>query len=254
MQNFKTYKENCNIIAVGDVHLFESTGDKKTERTLAENKNLIEEIWKKASKEEGLSNEELFNFTSITENHGRIEVRGNFVEYKNFLAQRKRLDLDFGIRPIGVSGITIVKDAGIPYAIFARRTPQVNEYQESLELIPSGSLDKTCSRRNKTVDYKTKLLSEFSEETGLPAEYVENIDGFAVVFDANHKVYDVCCTLSISCKRDLIAGKFNDSKEYQSPIFVPLRELDDFLKTNAEIIIPTSMALACVFLQSRMNK
>lgn len=251
MQNFKTYKENCNIIAVGDVHLFESPRDEKTERILAENKNLIEEIWEKASREEGLFNEELFNCTSIMENRGQIEVRGNFVEYKNFLAQRKRLDLDFGIRPIGVSGITIIKDGAITYAIFAKRTPNVNEYQESLELIPSGSLDQTCSRGDQTIDYKTKLLSEFSEETGLPAEYVENIDGFALVFDTNHKVYDVCCALSITCKRELITGKFNDSKEYQSPIFVPLRELDDFLKTNAKIIIPTSMALACAFIQSR---
>ncbi|MBI2045811.1 MAG: hypothetical protein HYT28_00065 [Parcubacteria group bacterium] len=251
MQNFKTYKENCKIIAIGDVHLFESPKDKKTERVLAKNKNLIEEIWEKASREEGLFNEDIFSCLDIKETRGRIEVRGNFVGYKNFLAQRKRLDLDFGIRPIGVSGITIVKDGNTDYVIFAKRTPSVNEYQESLELIPSGSIDRACARKDKMIDYKTKVLSEFSEETGLPAEYVENIDGFAVVFDANHKVYDVCCTLSITCKRELIAEKFKNSKEYQSPIFVPLDTLDAFLKTNAKIIIPTSMALACAFLQKK---
>jgi hypothetical protein len=250
MQRFKTYKENCRIIAVGDVHLLESPKDEKIEHALTKNKKLIEEIWQEASQKEGLFNEYMFNCLNIEAHNGHIKVLGNFVEYKNFLAQRKRLDLDFGIRPVGVSGITIVKDDNIDYAIFAKRAPSVNEYQESIELIPSGSIDKECILTDGTIDYKTKLLSEFSEETGVPITYVEKINGFAIVFDANHKVYDICCTIYTICARAFITEKFNNSKEYESPTFVPLNTLDDFLKTNAKTIIPTSMALACAFLQS----
>jgi len=250
MPNFKIYKKNCKIVAVGDVRVFESSKDEKIERAITKNKKLIDEIWQKASQEEGLFNEYIFNCLNIEERHGYIKVLGNFVRYKNFLAQRKRPDLDFGISPIGVSGITILKDGNTDYVIFAKRTPNVNEYQDSIELIPSGSIDKECITADGTIDYKTKLLSEFSEETDLPTAYVESINGFAVVFDTNHKVYDICCTIYTTCARAFITEKFNNSKEYVSPTFVPLNTLDDFLKTNAKIIIPTSMALACAFLQS----
>ena len=184
----------------------------------------------------------LLNFLELNERE-RIEVTGYFVEYKHFLAQRKQPELNLGIKPIGVSGIIILKEANMEYVVFAKRANDTTEYPGFFELVPSGSIDKECADNSGIVDYKSKLLSEFTEETGLSRDCVKDVSGFAFVLDTNDNVYDVCCEIVIDTKKDLAIQKFSSSKEYQSPIFVGIGELDDFIKLNYNSIVPTSMAL-----------
>ena len=140
------------------------------------------------------------------------------------------------------------------YVVFAKRANGTTEYPGFFELVPSGSIDKECADNSGIVDYKSKLLSEFTEETGLPRECVKDISGFAFVLDTNDNVYDVCCKIVIdNTERDLVIQKFSSSKEYQSPIFVGIGELDDFIKLNYNSIVPTSMALVEAYIRS-MNR
>ena len=137
------------------------------------------------------------------------------------------------------------------YVIFAKRASDTTEYPGFFELVPSGSIDKECADNSGIVDYKSKLLSEFTEETSLSRECVKDISGFAFVLDTNDTVYDVCCKIVIdNTERDLVIQKFSSSKEYQSPIFVGIGELDDFIKLNYNSIVPTSMALVEAYIRS----
>jgi hypothetical protein len=137
--------------------------------------------------------------------------------------------------------------------IFAKRANDTTEYPGFFELVPSGSIDKECADLNGIVDYKSKLLTEFTEETGLPGDCVKDVFGFAFVLDTNDNVYDVGCKIVIDAERDLVIQKFYSSKEYQSPIFVAIGELYDFIKLNHNSIVPTSMALVEAYIRS-MNR
>ncbi len=249
-------KTNYEIVAVGNIQL-QTTKDPQIDGILAQNRDAIEEIWQNTQIEKGgkLFNGTLPNFVGVDKkslsNH--LIIKSHFVEYKSFLAQRKRPDLNLGIRPIGVSGVIVLKEAGKEYVVFAKRANDVTEYPAFLELVPSGSIDKECSDVSGNIDYKAKLLSEFSEETGLPKEYVKEISSFAFVLDTNHNVYDICCKILVESAKELFFSEFKRSKEYQSPVAIAVAELADFIKENHESIVPTSMALIDAYMRGAYN-
>jgi hypothetical protein len=134
--------------------------------------------------------------------------------------------------------------------VFAKRVDNITEYPGLLELVPSGSIDKECADANGVVDYQSKLLSEFIEETGLSKEYVKEISGFGFVLDIGHNVYDICCEILLEAKKELVAQRFL-SREYNAPVFVVMNDLDSFIKANVDSIVPTSMALIEAYRQSK---
>lgn len=240
MNNHKT---NYEIVAVGNIHM-RAIQNSSIEEILARKRDVIEEIWQRTLIEKGgkLFNGTLPHFVSINQEGEYIEILGNFIEYKQFLGQRKRPDLQLSIKPVGVSGIMVLKDAGDDYVIFAKRSSNVTEYPGFLELVPSGSIDEECVDANGVVNYQAKLLCEFIEETGLSEEHVKGISGFAFVLDIGHNVYDICCEIQLEAKKDFIMQKFS-STEYNTPRFVALNDLNSFIKENINSIIPTSVAL-----------
>lgn len=250
MNNLKT---NYKIVAIGNIHM-RTTQDSSMEEILAQNRGAIEEIWQRTLIEKGgkLFNGTLPNFVSVNQERERVEILGHFIEYKQFLAQRKRPDLKLGIKPIGVSGIIVLKDRGDDYVVFAKRSNNITEYPGFLELVPSGSIDKECVDANGVVNYQCKLLSEFIEETGLSKEYVKEISGFAFVLDMVHNVYDICCEILLEMKKELITQKFS-SKEYSAPVFVALNNLDSFIEANVKSIVPTSMALIEAYRRKKVS-
>ncbi len=243
-------KKNYKIIAIGDIQL-QAAEDPKIEKILAKNHDVIEEIWQKILKEKGkkLFNGTLPNFIRVNKKGYKIKIAAHFIEYKQFIAQRKHPDLKLGIRPIGVSGIIVLKENSKNYIVFARRTNNVTEYPGFLELVPSGSIDKKYADANGVIDFQSKLLAEFVEETGLSKDYVKDISGFALVLDMDHQVYDVCCKILLKAKKDLVAKKFSGSKEYQAPVFVSINDLGKFIREKADIIVPTSMAIIEAYMQ-----
>ncbi|EKD42472.1 MAG: NUDIX hydrolase, partial [uncultured bacterium] len=188
------------------------------------------------------------HFIRFNKQADKINIVAHFVEYKTFLAEQKQPDLKLGITPIGVSGIIVLKEATNQYVFFARRAPHVTEYPGFLELVPSGSLDEGCVDASGIVYYQSQLLREFVEETGLPQEYVKDISGFALVLDTNHHVYDICCEISLEAKKEFILKEFS-SDEYNDPAFVAMNDLDHFIKSNCDSIVPTSLALIEAYLQ-----
>ena len=248
MSNLKT---NYEIVAVGNIQL-QVTKDPQIDGILAQNRDAIEEIWQNTQKEKGgkLFNGTLPNFVGVDKRGSHIYIYCYFVEYKSFLAQRKRPDLNLGIRPIGVSGVIVLKEADKEYVVFAKRANDVTEYPAFLELVPSGSIDKECLDVSGNVDYKAKLLSEFSEETGIAQRYVKEISSFAFVLDTNHDVYDICCKILVESNKERFFSEFQSSKEYQSPTAIAVAELADFVKENNEEIVPTSMALIEAYMRS----
>lgn len=236
-------KINYEVVAVGNIEM-RTTQDSRIDNCSTQNRDVIEEIWRRVQEERGgkLFNGALPNFVSFNQESGRVVIFGYFIEYKQFIAQRRRPDLKLGIKPIGVSGIIVLDDKGTEYVVFARRANNSTEYPGFLELVPSGSIDKECVGSNGVVDYQSRLLSEFREETGLSEEYIKEISGFAFVLDVGHNVYDICCKILLETSKEVVAQKFR-SDEYNAPVFVAMDGLDSFVKANVDSIVPTSMAI-----------
>jgi len=236
-------KKNYEVIAIGNIQM-RVLHNIQTEKRLAKNYKAIEKIWDASVQEKAgkLFNGTLLNFISVDKNGETIDIASHFIEYKHFIAQRKDPCLELGIKPIGVSGIIILKDKGNEYVIFAKRDNNVTEYAGLFELVPSGSIDKECVDANGIIDYSSKMLSEFIEETGLCKEHVKEISGFAFILDTDHNVYDICCKILLELKKEIVEQRFC-SKEYNEPVFVAMNDLDSFIEANVDLIVPTSMAL-----------
>ncbi len=235
-------KNNHEIIVTGDIHLKEVRNNLQTEKLIDKNKDLIKNTWEDALKNKKMFNGKLLNFCEINKNENQINISGNFIEYKNFFAQLHK-DINLNIKPVGVSGITLIKETDTEYLIFAKRANDVTQYPNFFELVPSGSIDEECIDANGNINYKSKLLSEFIEETGLSKELVKDISSFTLILDKNHGVYDIGCKIILNTKIEIVEEKFKNSKEYNNPAFVAINELDDFVKKHSDSIVPTSIAL-----------
>jgi hypothetical protein len=234
---------NYEVIAIGNVYV-RTRDNPYFEKSIIQHQNIIEEIWNQSLKERNgnLFNGTLANFIKINTDKNTLEVVIHFVEYKQFIAQRNNPGLKLNIKPVGVSGITILNDGNSNCAIFAKRSTTVTEYPGFLELIPSGSIDTDCVYTSGVIDYKSKILSEFVEESGIPKESIRQISGFAFVLDRQHNVYDICCEILFDGKKESIEKQFL-SEEYATPTFVNINDLDKFVESNSGIIVPTSLAI-----------
>jgi len=239
----KNHPNRVEIIGRGNIQL-QTADDMALDQIIARNNLAIESIWeeKQKNKQGALYNDKLLHVIDIKNQGDDILVKGHFVEYKSYLAQRENSKLDFTIKPLGVSGLTRLRENQRDYILFAKRAALVTEYPGCLELVPSGSIDATCVSSEGEVDYIKKLLSEFTEETGFSDSFVEKIAGFAVVLDVDHQVYDVCCDILISGQRDSLLKTFVSS-EYSDPQFVAVEDLSQFLSLNEGMLVPTSIAL-----------
>ncbi|MEM2916590.1 MAG: HAD family hydrolase [Candidatus Woesearchaeota archaeon] len=238
----KDYWQACEIIAIGNIELKSTPGM----RALAPAKLArVEQIWLA----ETARNPKLFNGTVFAYLRHSLQgattiIEGAFVDYKQFLAQLREPVLDLGIKPVGVSGFTVINDNGKRYAVFALRSDDVTEYPGHLELVPSGSLDISALGPDGTVRFHDKLRDEFSEETGLPASAITSIRSCGLVFDRKDQVYDVCAIIEVNATRQQVLDAFCSVSEYHKPCFVALKDLSKFVEENAHVLVPSSLALA----------
>ena len=245
-------KLNYKIIATGDVKL--RLVDRPTLKISDKQKQVIEKTWQGLlRKNSKLFSDALLNFATLDIKGSKINIGGDFVEYKQFLANREQPELKLNIKPIGVSGMIIIREGGTDYVVWAKRAGGVANYPNFFELVPSGSIDKEFVLANGDVDYKSKLLSEFSEETGLPKNYVKEVLGFALVLDTAKNIYDICCIISVNKKRLPMEKYFHKSEEYKNFRFVPLKDLDIFIKDRTDSIVPSSMALIRAYTKLKKN-
>jgi hypothetical protein len=236
-------ERNYEIVAVGDINL-KAVKDSPINGILSQNKEIIEGIWQRAQKKRG---EKLFdgtlpNFIRIDKKGDTVEITSHFIQYKQFIAQKEKPALELGIKPIAISGMIILGEGEDKYVLFAKRDANVTLYPGFIELVPSGGINEECTSINEEVDYQSQLLSEFAEETGLPKDYVKKITGFALVLDIKYNVYDICCEILLKVNKQLVEKGFS-SKEYNTPVFVNMSDLDSFIEKNIDSIVPTSIAL-----------
>ena len=176
--------------------------------------------------------------SDFRKDEGRIDISGAFTEFRYYYAQNTS-GIDFGLRIMAVSGLTLCEDQ----VIFARRAAHVTTYPGWLELVPSGSIDRSAALDDGTIDFIGKLREEFTEETTLPIDSIHSIEPFAVVYDPAVKIYDIACTIhSHVSKADILAG-LHQSDEYTEPVAVPVDTLDTFREQHADDIIPASHAI-----------
>jgi hypothetical protein len=229
--------------------------DSQIQEQLAGCKDIVDEIWQKkcAQKQNGLFNGALLNWVGLRKEKDGAQVTGHFTEYKYFLAAKERPELNLNIYPIAVSGISLFSDKGVRYAVFARRSKNVSSYPGYLEFVPSGSIDRKFAGQNGLVDFQAQLRTEFCEETGLPADCIKEMTPFACILDTYDRVYDICCRILIDARKEVIIDQLSCSAEYQSPVVVAEDELDEFVKLQRALMIPSSIALFDAYHQAKNN-
>ncbi len=187
---------------------------------------------------------QFFHVTGIQPRAGAHEISGVFTSYQVYFAQ-KQLGTDFGVRPLGVSGLTLCQD----HIILAQRASVVTAYANALECVPSGSLSAEYARPGGEVDYMAQLRAEFHEEVGLPPARVVQTTPFAVVYDMQDRVYDVVCTLAVDATLDEVLGAMQNSAEYTRPRAVPLADLGAWFGAHRAQLIPTSQAILSLWMR-----
>jgi len=216
-----------------------------------ETKQRIDEIWKiECEKRNGnLFNDKVLSFIEITEKLEYSEVKGKFVDYKSALADRVEPSLGLQIYQIGVSGLVVIKEKNDDYVLFATRDSKNTEYPNYLELVPSGNMDQSVLNDNGNIDYKSKIVQEFTEETGMDENSIENITTICFVKDLYNRVFDVCCLIEIMTNKTALEEGFKKVSEYQKPLLIPTSNLLNFVEKNYNKIVPTSLGIIDCFTQ-----
>jgi len=194
----------------------------------------------------------ILNLVSIKQDGKVIEITGEFVDYRLFQLQRQNPEQVQTIRPVGMSGVTIVSEKGEEFLLFARRAEGVTQFAGFYELAPSGGLSDEFARQDGTVDFAGQLLAELMEECRISADMVEEVAPFAVVFDRRENVYDICCRLGLSADRETVLAGFDLSGEYDDAVWVSMTEAERFIHTNKANIVPASKGILSAY-QSRFG-
>ncbi len=122
-------EDNYQIVVIGDIRV-QSVEDERISLMSVSDRARVESIWQDAQKQR---KNELFNgtlphYVSIEKDgFGKYLIKVAFIEYKLFFAQQQS-GMDFGITPLGVSGMIVVEDQSGEHIIFAQRSESVTEY------------------------------------------------------------------------------------------------------------------------------
>jgi len=209
----------------------------------------LEQVWRNEceKKNNKLFNGKVLTYIDSLKKDNEFIIKGGFVDYKIVLSARKEPSLGLKIKQIGVSGITIVEDKDEYYVLFSTRSSQTTEYPGFIELVPSGNIDESTIKTDGTIDYYSKLIDEFTEETGLEQDSIHKVSSLCFVMDKINQVYDVCCMIKIINSKENIVKNFGRVSEYAKPELISTSSLSKYIQKNYERIIPTSLAILSCF-------
>lgn len=237
-------EESYRVVAVGDVVIRVVPVNAEFEIKRVGYASRTDAVWESLSRTRTLFNGSMFSVSSIKREDNRLEVNAYTLSYKDFLAERHDPSIRLGVRPIGVSGMSIVRDAhDTSYVVFARRKASVTQWPGRLELVPSGGIDARRAAADGIISYETQAVEELTEETGVSADKIVSIKGFALVYDTRERVYDICCQIQLSLRKEELEEIFTGSVEYDKPLCVASQDIQKFIATHREEIVPTSLAL-----------
>ncbi len=193
------------------------------------------------------------------DSQGTLRVSASWGTYQMFLTSRTIAAMHDIVRPLGVSGIMVCEaeskeGAVLPTSalVFARRSSKVSTYPSHWELMPSGSIsrDTVQTGNTGTIDYLRQLLEEFEQETGFSAEgNIKQAVPFALIFDKQANIYDICVRLDVSIPQATLTAQFQGNDEYTELECIPLPKVPHFLQHHFSDIVPTSKVLAEAFIR-----
>lgn len=200
-------------------------------------KGVVEKIWKQES---ALPNRYLFNgqILSLVSQEGAI-LKGEFVEYKHYLAQMRDPSLQpiLQISPLSVSGITL---ANKDFVLVGRRSENVTQNPNFYELVPSGGIDPNSIKDDK-IDIDRQFLLELEEEAGIAASAVISIEPFGLIYEKMSQTYELCAEIRVD--KDLEEKLLSPKKEYSHLLWLQKEELENFIKEQKSNFLPMSQML-----------
>ena len=212
----------------------------------------LEKVWKNLceKKNNKLFNDKVLIYVDSFKENNTLIIKASFLDYKIVVSSRLEPSLGLKIKQIGVIGITLISDGNKKYVLFSSRSSDNTEYPNFLELVPSGNLDNSTLGSDGIIDFSTKLIEEFMEETGLEKNCIKEIKTLFLVIDNLNHVFDICCQMEISISKSKIIKSFEKVSEYGKPELVLINSLPDYVKKNNKRIIPTSQAILSYFLKN----
>lgn len=231
-----------SIEALGQFELYLKTN---AENSISEKqKTEADRIWQESlDKGRELFNGDLLYFIERQNgNPGRIYA--GRIDYKYYYGERQAGWMDERIKPIGVSGCTIIDNKWI---LLAERSQIVTSYPGFIEMAPSGSLDLKYKDEHGRIDFKAKIIEEFQEEVGITLNDF-SVREFAFIFDAQEKEYDVCVRIDTRDEIGAIRTGFLNSSEYRNPLFIEISSLEKFVQENYTTMVPASIGIAEILL------
>ena len=226
--------------------------DRKNENISKKKKIQIDTTWKNEQKKRTvkLFNSKVLNLKSMKKETRKILMNVNFVDYKNIITDRINPSINLNYKQIGISGIITINDGNKIFTLIAKRSKNNTEYPSHLELVPSGNLDESIKDNHGKINYKEKLIEELKEETGICKNNIKDILEIGIVKDNKNSVYDICCLIKISSKKQIIKKQIKKTKEYSKPQFINIEELERRILCNKEKIVPTSLGIIELFLKN----
>ena len=188
-------------------------------------------------------NGSMLAFHSVSVDQAKTVVRCIRTQYMYYFAQHRDPELDFGLRPVAVSGIVEIPSEYGPAFVIAKRGKTVTQYPGYLEFIPSGGIDGGSLADSGRADFISQLRKEFTEETGVSPDAIAAIEPFAFIHDTSGGVYDICALIRADCTGGDIKNGISKSGEYSDVAIVPRSEIESFAKKHKREFIPTSLAI-----------
>lgn len=204
---------------------------------------IVNQHWQEQiQKNHSLFNGMIICYKSHVVEDGAIIISIFSVEYKYFLAQlggKVHLDL----KQLAVSGLIIDEHQ---QTLISRRSTTVTAYKDHYEFVPSGGIDLFSERSSILPSAQDQILQEFTEETGLAADRIKNIESFCLVFDQKNNVYDICFLIEVYGDLGaLLIGIKKD--EYTDYLVINIEQIKDFMKSHN--VVPTSLIMFSEFLK-----
>jgi hypothetical protein len=203
-----------------------------------EQQKTVDQCWDDAQQRNAtLFDGKIISYAGHNQRDGTLCINYFITSYKYALAQLHNPSLNFGIKPLAVSGILIDPQQN---TLLARRAPIVTQYPGWYELVPSGGIsgDKAA---NGTIAYQQQLVQELTEETGIPADRIVSITPLGLVFEKDYGVYVIANVInlkeSLEAHRDALLHE-----EYSAWSIMPRGALPDFFSRNPTV--PTSKTIA----------
>jgi len=201
----------------------------------------VEEIWQAELAQRGsmLFNNPLFSLEEISPR----TVAGRFIEFRLFLAQERRPELFSRLRvlPLAVTGL-LQSEEGL---VLGYRSSAVALQPDCWELVPSGGIDRTRSKKAGEIDPYGQVLAELQEEVGLNAAAVGPPRLLCFSEDLDHHIFTLAWELKTPLDRAAIirAHAALPHPEHAAITFVRWADLDGFLAQGPDVLTLSSRGL-----------